>query len=70
MKEQRAKLERAEKENKRLAAEEEQRRANAARKKARAEAQGKGKEQIDRLKKELEKVNEQLDSALSMEKAR
>ncbi len=62
---QKEKRERAEKETKRLAAEEEQRRAAAARKKARAETQVKSKDQIDRLKKELEKVNELLDSALS-----
>ena len=36
----------------------------------RAEAAGRATEQISRLKKELEKVNEQLDSALSQEKAR
>ena len=58
LKEQRDRLERVEEENKRLLDEEQRREKQVVRRVQRAEAAGRATEQISRLKKELEKVNE------------
>lgn len=67
---QKAKMDQMERENKRLALEDQKREKAQLLRKKRQEAAGSSGEFIDKLKKDLEKVNAQLDSALSQEKAR
>lgn len=70
MQEQKNKLEKAASENRRLEIEEKKREQVQMMRKKRQETARMASDQISKLKKDLEKVNEQLDSALSQEKAR
>lgn len=70
IKDQSSKMEKLDKEAKRLTVEEQKREKQQLIRKKRAEAAKSSGDFIDKLKKDLEKVNEQLDSAINQEKAR
>jgi hypothetical protein len=70
MQQQKERIEKAASENRKLELEEKKREQVQLARKKRQETAKFASDQISKLKKDLEKVNEQLDSALSQEKAR